>query len=183
MLIAGSILLAALSGLLLWSSKPAAHWSGMASARFAAGLILLIHALLSLSSNLIPAEGQLIAEQLSLYAALPLLVATLLVNALGYQWSRLIWGRILLALCVVFELTRRAGELPALLWASLAVAIISAMIQISQSRKQSLNNNIAALVSWAALAGWYQHSGLQQQDQLLWLAAMLVPVIYLHRRR
>ncbi|MCA6063488.1 hypothetical protein [Thalassolituus marinus] len=178
MLIAGSILLAALSGLLLWSSKPAANWSGIASARFAAGLILLIHALLSLTGNLIPAEGQLIAEQLSLYAALPLLVATLLVNALGYQWSRLIWGRILLALCVVFELTRRAGELPALLWASLAIAAISALLQIPANKK----NASAALGCWILLGVWLQQTALHQGDINLWLSITLIPVIYLHRR-
>jgi hypothetical protein len=178
MLIAGSILLAALSGLLLWSSKPSAHWSGIASARFAAGLILLIHALLSLSGNLIPAEGQLIAKQLSLYAAVPLLVATLLINALGYQWSRLIWGRILLALCVVFELTRRAAELPALLWASLAVAGISALLQIPTSKK----NATAALGCWVILGVWLQQTSLDQGDINLWLSMTLIPVIYLHRR-
>jgi len=82
------------------------EWRGASAARFAAGLLLLCAAVAGLLQRVLdlPPEAGLLLQQLSLYAALPLLVVVLATDALGYQWSRMIWGRLLLALCVVFEL-------------------------------------------------------------------------------
>ncbi len=178
MTLAGSLFLLIMSGLLLWSSRPGHSWSGIAAARFAAGLIMLLYALVSLPLIQPGYRITLLLQQLSLYAALPLLSATLLIHALGYRWSRLIWGRILLVLCVVFELMRRFDELSLLLWITLAAAALSALLLIPHGRR----NAPLALLCWAGLAFWLYQSGLRQGDLNLWLGVTLIPVIYLQRR-
>jgi len=167
-----------MSGLLLWSSRPGNAWSGMAAARFAAGVILVVQALFSLLHLQLPYEVRLLPQQLSLYAALPLLVSTLLASALNYHWSRLIWGRILLALCVVFELMRRFNELSLLLWITLGGAALSALPLIPRQKQQGT----AALLCWAGLGFWLYQTGPRHSDINLWLAVTLIPVMYLQRR-
>src|SRR5690606_41381176 len=102
-----SCLLLAASALLLWLNRPAAHWPGAAAARFAAALITALYALLAPWQVSELATSQLLLQQLSLYAALPLLLSVTAATTLGYDWSRMIWGRVLLGWCVVFELCRR----------------------------------------------------------------------------
>lgn len=178
MALIGSIALLVMSSLLLWASRPGGSWSGVNGARFAAGLILLVHALFSLIDTGLSWQIRQLPQQLSLYAALPLLACTLMAAQLGYHWSRIIWGRILLALCVVFELMRRAGELPLLLWITLGLALLSALLALPRNSRFAA----PAAASWGLLMLWYQQTGFHQQDVNLWLAAALVPVIYLQRR-
>ncbi|WP_430460467.1 hypothetical protein ACQUQU_14785 [Thalassolituus sp. LLYu03] len=178
MALIGSIALLIMSSLLLWASRPGGGWSGSSSARFAAGLILLVHALFSLIDTGLPWSIRLLPQQLSLYAALPLLACTLLAAQLNYHWSRLIWGRVLLALCVVFELMRRAGELPLLLWVTLGVALLSALLAIPRNSRLA----VPAAASWGLLMLWYQQTGFAQQDLNLWLAASIVPIVFLRTK-
>ena len=176
MALIGSIALLIMSSLLLWASRPGGSWSGSSSARFAAGIILLVHALFSLIDTGLPWSIRLLPQQLSLYAALPLLACTLLATQLNYHWSRLIWGRVLLALCVVFELMRRAGELPLLLWITLGLALLSAVLALPRNARTAL----PAVAGWALLIVWQQY-GWGYTGLNLWLAASLIPVIYWHR--
>ncbi|MAC48199.1 MAG: hypothetical protein CMI02_17265 [Oceanospirillaceae bacterium] len=177
MQLTGSIALLLMSGLLLWSSRPGRSWSGAGSARFAAALIMLVQAVLSLVPLDMPYSLRLLPQQLSLYAALPLLITTLITAALGFHWSRLIWGRLLLALCVVFEIARRINELHTWLLIALGVAFVAAVLHLKSDKK----NSPLAIVSWALLFVWYYQTGLAQNDLNLWLAATIVPSLYLHR--
>ncbi|MDK2779680.1 MAG: hypothetical protein KYX62_18710 [Pseudomonadota bacterium] len=177
MALAGSLFLLIMSGLLLWSSRPGRSWSGIAAARFAAGLIMLLYALVSLPLIQPGYRITLLLQQLSLYAALPLLSATLLIHALGYRWSRLIWGRILLALCVVFELMRRAGELQLLIWIALGAAIAAALLSFTANRSKAAS----AITIWAAAGFWFSATQLQHGDICYWLAVTIIPPLYLSR--
>ena len=97
---------------LCWSAKPRkdTEWQGEQAADMAGGLIIAAAAIgnlwLQLSGN---ESAILLLDSLAWYAALPLLVSVRVIQAaqcLGFNWywDRMIWGRILLALCVVFEL-------------------------------------------------------------------------------
>jgi len=177
MQLVGSFALLLMSGLLLLSSRPGGSWSGVASARFAAALIMLIQALLSLIPVALPYAVTLLVQQLSLYAALPLLICTLITAAVGLHWSRLIWGRVLLALCVVFEIARRMNELHNWMLIALAGAFIAAVLTITSNKKYAA----PAILSWAALIFWFYQTGLAHHDLNLWLAATIVPSLYFHR--
>jgi predicted membrane channel-forming protein YqfA (hemolysin III family) len=111
---------------LAWSNRPAARgeqWPGSAAARFAAALMLLGFAVTAILHALVPddeiVQTELLMRQLSLYAALPMLVCTHIAERLRYHLTRQMWGRIFLGWCVVFELARRADVLQWVLLATL----------------------------------------------------------------
>ena len=121
------------SAWLSWHNRPATagQWPGSAAARFAAGLMLLgygLSALLGQIPALDLASTELLMQQLSLYAALPILVCSHLAERLGYHWSRQIWGRVFLVWCVLFELGRRNAMLDTILWVTLAMGAVTLVL-------------------------------------------------------
>lgn len=115
---------------LSWHNRPASagQWPGSAAARFAAGLMLLgygVSALLNQIPSLNLVSTELLMQQLSVYAALPILICSHLAERLGYNWTRQIWGRIFLAWCVVFELGRRNDVLDIILWVAVALGVLT----------------------------------------------------------
>ena len=179
--LAGNIALLIMSGLLLWSSRPGNSWSGAGSARFTVAIIFLLQAVLSLLPVNMPYSLRLLPQQLSLYAALPLLICTLLTASLGLNWSRMIWGRLLLALCVVFEITRRINELHSWLLVALIAGLIAAVLPLITSKGADKRLVPAAIISWVGIIFWYDQTSLAQHDLNLWLAATIVPSLYFHR--
>lgn len=131
----GSVLLLSTSALLLWLNRPAAHWPGAAAARFAAALITALYALLAPWQVSELASSQLLLQQLSLYAALPLLLSVTAATALGYDWSRMIWGRVLLGWCVVFELCRRNDVLAECLQLEILAGLLITLLPLILNRR------------------------------------------------
>lgn len=131
----GSVLLLGASALLLWLNRPAAHWPGAAAARFAAALITALYALLAPWQVSELASSQLLLQQLSLYAALPLLLSVTAATAFGYDWSRMIWGRVLLGWCVVFELCRRNDVLAECLQLEILAGLLITLLPLILNRR------------------------------------------------
>jgi hypothetical protein len=116
--VTGNLLLLLVSALFCWSARPSSQkeWSGEKAADFAAGLIIAVAAggeIFSAATGN-DAAGTLLYG-LAWYAAFPLVVLVRTIQAAQVMgageycyWDRVIWGRILLVLCVVFELARRS---------------------------------------------------------------------------
>tara|TARA_R110001583_G_scaffold193867_1_gene363535 strand:+ start:433 stop:1038 length:606 start_codon:yes stop_codon:yes gene_type:complete len=109
---------------LAWLARPRTGWSGEQAALFCSGLIGLCASawqLLTLSAPFIAsAEASYLLTSLSQYAAFPLLLLVTViqglkrsgyVNADTFNWDRIIWGRILLVLCVIYVLMQRSHNL------------------------------------------------------------------------
>lgn len=164
------------AGLLLgWQARPrtGVELGGEQAADLCASLLLTLYgSLLIISPYWQHAETRLLLEGLSWYAALPLLSLVGLaqfaqqVSALP-SWDRVIWGRILLALCVVFELTRRANELDWILLASLAIGGLSAVASAWIKKTPGL---VASAVIWATLSYWSLSNWPVIQVELLAMA-------------
>lgn len=150
------------------------EWRGASAARFAAGLLLLCAAAAELFQ--LPPNATLLLQQLSLYAALPLLVVVLATDALGYQWSRMIWGRLLLALCVVFELCRRNNQLDALLMTIAAAAVIALLLALWKLAKIRIWLAAQLIMACGALA-WISASQNQPEPLLFWLSMTSISVM------
>jgi len=151
-----------------------AEWRGESAARFAAGLLLLCAAAAELFQ--LPPAATLLLQQLSLYAALPLLIIVLGAQALGYQWSRMIWGRVLLALCVVFELCRRNNQLDALLITIAAAAVIALLLALWKLAKIRIWLAAQLIMACGALA-WISASQNQPEPLLFWLSMTSISVM------
>ena len=150
-----SVLLLAASAALLWWNRPAAGWPGAAAARFAAALITALYAVLAPLPYNALSTSQLLLEQLSLYAALPLLLSVALSTSLGYDWSRMIWGRVLLVWCVVFELCRSNAVLPEL-W--LGIVLGGAIVML-----------LPLIISRSYRTGWLPAAGWAGLAAVTWL--------------
>lgn len=151
-----------------------AEWRGESAVRFAAGLLLLGAAAAELFQ--LPPTATLLLQQLSLYAALPLLIIVLGAQALGYQWSRMIWGRVLLALCVVFELCRRNNQLDALLITIAAAAVIALLLALWKLAKIRIWLAAQLIMACGALA-WISASQNQPEPLLFWLSMTSISVM------
>lgn len=71
-------------------------------------------------------------NNLAYYAALPLISSALVADALGQNWQKPAWGRWLLALLALFELTRRAQvglEYSQILAAAVALGMLFATLR------------------------------------------------------
>ena len=154
------------------------EWRGASAARFAAGLLLLCAAVAGLLQRVLdmPPEAGLLLQQLSLYAALPMLVVVLATDALGYQWSRMIWGRLLLALCVVFELCRRNNQLDALLITIAAAAVIALLLALWKMSAVRVWLAAQLMMACGALA-WVLASEHQPEPLLFWLSMTSISVM------
>ncbi len=199
----GSLLLLLVSALFCWSARPSSQkeWSGEKAADFAAGLIIAVAAggeiFSAVTGN--DAAGTLLYG-LAWYAAFPLIVLVRTVQAAQVMgageycyWDRVIWGRILLVLCVVFELARRSGVaefIPAI------SAVIGAASLLAWSLKPRLFMGQKFLVAslWGIVTFTYLTHGyerfsyerLRSSVELTYLAIPLVILLYqtsLHHRQ
>lgn len=146
---------------LCWSAKPRkdTEWQGEQAADMAGGLIIAAAAIgnlwLQISGN---ESAILLLDSLAWYAALPLLVSVRVIQAaqcLGFNWywDRMIWGRILLALCVVFELCRRANQLDMILYVTAASGAVSLILM---AIKPLFKTELFVLASlWIAMSAAY----------------------------
>lgn len=164
------------AGLLCWSARPAAghtskkEWSGEQAADMTGGLILAFAALGGIWQNLSGNDAAtLLLNSLAWYAALPLLVCVRIIQAaqrLGYawHWDRMIWGRIFLALCVVFELSRRADQLSFIIDVSAILGAISLIIIAIRPQFNIVGGLLAT--SWTVSAIGYF---IVQPNSVIWL--------------
>ena len=136
-------LLASATGLLV-AHRPVAEWSGRSAALFCAGLLLTLAAASGLVS--LNAQADVLLQQLATYAALPVLAAVLLADTAGVTCQRPAWGRVLLGICALYELMRRAGMLDYLLLGT-TVAGGSALL-LMLARRQHTPAAIVATLGW-----------------------------------
>jgi hypothetical protein len=130
------VVLLSVSLILCWGAKPRkdTEWKGEQAADMAGGLIIAAAAIgnlwLQISGN---ESAILLLDSLAWYAALPLLITVRMIQAaqhLGFDWhwDRIIWGRILLALCAVFEVCRRANQLDVIIYVASVIGCVSFLI-------------------------------------------------------
>lgn len=168
-----SLLLLVISATLLWFNRPTTPWSGAAAARFAAGLITFLYALLAPWPKTELHTTQLLLEQLSFYAALPLLLSVALATHLGYIWSRMIWGRVLLAWCVVFELSRSNNVLAELLTALLVIGSVLFFWFVLQPKHLPKRRVALLCLAWLGMAT-LAHMAMLSNSLLLFLSLLLL---------
>lgn len=182
-----SLFLLLTSAALLWWNRPAAQWSGAAAARFAAALITALYAVLAPLQHGDLGTTQLLLEQLSLYAALPLLLSVALATSLGLDWSRMIWGRVLLVWCVVFELCRRNNVLPEfmtlMLIAGVLILILPLLLQLRHARRFPGALPLLPPTGWLVMTLAVISTTLQH-NTTLWLGtALLLLFVAAHQRQ
>lgn len=161
--------------------------SGNRAALFASSLMFLLAATLVIINESAPGTAankdfnQLVGlmEQLAVYAALPLMVINGLAKAIGYDWDRGIWGRILLAICAMFALTRTTEWLEYWLMVVLAVGVITFALPIVKRKDWTFS---AILLFWLALC--LSYFGLDLRSSLgdpgqhwSWLGLTLLPYV------
>lgn len=147
--------------LLCWTARPIKNtmWGGEQAADMAGGLILALATAGNLWQQLSGHDSALLMlNSLAWYAALPLLVSVRMVQAaqhLGFAWywDRMIWGRILLALCVVFELSRRANQLDMIIYITALVGAVALFIMAFTPKTTPKVHAIRLLLAgfWAAI--------------------------------
>ena len=166
--------------------------SGDRAARFASALLLLLAGLATVTLSLVPAwqnnadinQTAGLLQQLALYAALPLLVFSGLARALDQDWSRMVWGRILLGICAVFALTRNSEWLDYWMLLVLLAGALTFALPVIRRREFSF---IAVLLFWLALSAGYL--GLDLRSNLnhnpavwSWLGLTLIPYLICSNR-
>lgn len=191
------------SALFCWCARPipGTEWSGEKAADFAAGLIISVAAggeiFSAVSGN--DAAGTLLYG-LAWYAAFPLVVFVRTMQAAQVSgagkncyWDRVIWGRILLVLCVVFELARRndvAEYIPAI---SALIGAISLLVWALKPHQLLAPKLIIAALWGAAVVSYLLHANesisfesLRLTPDLAHLSIPLAILIYqanLHTRQ
>lgn len=182
-----------LSLVLLWQNRPQLNedpdnpipGNGNASALFTAGLLLALAAAMAVLASLVSAlatnpdyqQAADLLEQLALFAALPLLVINGLVRALDYDWSRMIWGRILLVVCAMFAITRSSEWLDYWMLVILAAGVLTFVLPII---KRGDKHFIAILLYWCVVCAGYFSLDLRQPTGMQhwsWLGLSLLPYI------
>ena len=191
------------SALFCWCARPipGTEWSGEKAADFAAGLIISVAAggeiFSAVSGN--DAAGTLLYG-LAWYAAFPLVVFVRTMQAAQVSgagkncyWDRVIWGRILLVLCVVFELARRndvAEYIPAI---SALIGALSLLVWALKPHQLLAPKLIIAALWGAAVVSYLLHANesisfnsLRLTPDLAHLSIPLAILIYqanLHTRQ
>ena len=191
------------SALFCWCARPipGTEWSGEKAADLAAGLIISVAAgggiFSAVSGN--DAAGTLLYG-LAWYAAFPLIVLVRTMQAAqvagageNCSWDRVIWGRILLVLCVVFELARRndvAEYIPAI---SALIGALSLLVWALKPHQLLAPKLIIAALWGAAVVSYLLHANesisfesLRLTPDLAHLSIPLAILIYqanLHTRQ
>ncbi len=184
-----------ISALFCWCARPipGSEWSGEKAADFAAGLIISVAAggeiFSAVSGN--DAAGTLLYG-LAWYAAFPLVVFIRTMQAAqvagageNCYWDRVIWGRILLVLCVVFELARRndvAEYIPAI---SALIGALSLLVWALKPHQLLAPKLIIAALWGAAVVSYLLHANesisfesLKLTPDLAYLSIPLTILIY-----
>lgn len=148
---------------LLISAALSALWAFNARERASdRGAVLRVWALgasfvgLAVVLQLLPEQADLgvlrrMSLNLAVFAALPLMSLALLARARGWDWAPAAWGRGLLGLFALFELTRQMGHGASYTWllgTGCLAALGLASLQLSVVRARAL-----ALTGTSALAG------------------------------
>jgi hypothetical protein len=173
------VVLLSVSLILCWGAKPRkdTEWRGEQAADMAGGLIIAAAAIgnlwLQISGN---ESAILLLDSLAWYAALPLLITVRMIQAaqhLGFDWhwDRIIWGRILLALCAVFEVCRRANQLDVIIYVASVIGSIS-LFFIAIKHKATLLV-ILAIAACSVSMGYFVY----QPNNVIWLIAPILVLI------
>ncbi|WP_419812568.1 hypothetical protein [Bacterioplanoides sp.] len=165
---------------------------GDCAALLASSLIFMIAAALAVVGNALPElasdkdfdQFSGLFEQLALFAALPLMVINGFTRVLGFDWDRTIWGRILLAICAVFALTRTSELLDYWLMLILVLGAITFVLPIARYRSFAF---IAPLAFWLMLVVGYsglelRSTGTSDQQHWSWLGLTLIPYLICSNR-
>ncbi|MAR01177.1 MAG: hypothetical protein CMI00_11670 [Oceanospirillaceae bacterium] len=159
MLMFPPLMLLVASAVSVWRWRPVNHWPGASASLFMAALLGLVSALTTLiaqSTSAFSSDLLMLLQQATLFAGVPLIAAVWLADAAGQRWDRVIWGRVLLGICAVFELCRRADRLDEWLLTALMAGLLGSVF-LSLKRRQ--------WVSVAAVAGlWGAALAAQLQD-------------------
>ncbi|ASP38225.1 hypothetical protein CHH28_05790 [Bacterioplanes sanyensis] len=182
MWVLGSVLAAICALVMAWVTRPRGNWSGGDAGRFCVAVILLPASMLngmaagSDSAELNHATQLLL--QLTLYAGLPLLAAIVAAEQFGHFFSRLIWGRALLAICAVFALTRSGPYLHYWLFLVLAVALVGLLWGAWQRRSACW---LATPIWCGLLIGYWQFNIVSHSALWFWLAGSLLLLTLVRR--
>jgi hypothetical protein len=164
-----SIVLFIASLALSWLARPRTEWSGEEAALFCSGLIGLCASAWQLLTLMAPStassEVSYLLTSLCQYAALPLLLLVAALQGLklsGYadaqllNWDRVIWGRILLVVCVIYVLMQRSNNLP---WLDIGILVLSCLAAvtwlIALLRRQCPSVNGLFAFGWLVLVASY----------------------------
>lgn len=156
MVVISALALTLLSAAYIWlhkpqSEKPEQVWSGIAAAYFLVGLVGASFGFLRLIAPEQPGQLSLMLEQLTLYAAVPLVACIQAAQAAGLNWSRQIWGRILLAVAATFELCRRADVLHEMFIVGLALGAVALVANLARNKTLK---ECAHTGAWLATCAW-----------------------------
>ena len=154
---------------LAWLARPRTGWSGEQAALFCSGLVGSCASTWELLTLAAPAfsstEATYLLASLCQYAAFPLLLLVTAIQGLqktGYtdadllRWDRVIWGRILLVVCVIYVLMQRSHNLVLLDNAILLLGCIAAIAWlIAASKGNAKRINVVPALVWLALTASY----------------------------
>ena len=154
---------------LAWLARPRTGWRGEQAALFCSGLVgsgastweLLTLAVPALSST----EANYLLASLCQYAAFPLLLLVAAIQGLqktGYtdaellRWDRVIWGRILLVVCVIYVLMQRSHNLVLLDNAVILLGCFAAIVWlIAASKGNARRINVVFAITLLSLTASY----------------------------
>lgn len=88
-------------------------------------------------------------NNLAYYAAIPLIGSALLADAIGQNWQKPTWGRWLLALLALFEITRRAES--GLEYSQIMAVLVAASMLFAAIRYSRIAARVGCLIAALAL--------------------------------
>ena len=89
-------------------------------------------------------------NNLGYYAAVPLIASAMVADAIGQNWSKPAWGRWLLVLLALFELTRRAQY--GLEYSQIMAVLVAASMLFAAIRFSNMLARLGSLVAAASIA-------------------------------
>lgn len=91
-----------------------------------------------------------ILNNLAYYAAVPLIASAMVADAIGQNWSKPAWGRWLLALLALFELTRRAQY--GLEYNQIMAVLVATSMLFAATRFSNTLTRLSSLVAAVSIA-------------------------------
>ncbi|MBQ0779732.1 hypothetical protein [Thalassolituus sp.] len=154
---------------LAWLARPRTGWSGEQAALFCSALVGSCASTWELLTLAVPAfsstEATYLLASLCQYAAFPLLLLVAAVQGLQntsyvdaelLRWDRVIWGRILLVICVIYVLMQRSHNLVLLDNALLLLGCFAAIAWlIAASKGNAKRINVVPALVWIGLMAFY----------------------------